>query len=243
MAVLSLKGLRIGAADLEIIKGISLDVEEGEVHVIMGQNGSGKSTLLSALAGNPKYSVSGKALFEGNDLLVLKPHERARRGLFLAFQTPTEVPGVTLASFLRRAYAARFGDEMSALEFDKILQAKAESMELTRSFFSRGINDGMSGGERKMSEILQLSVLEPRLAMLDEPDSGLDVDALDRVGAAIGRIRRNKMSMIIVTHYARVLRSIKADKVHVMHMGKIVASGDEKLAQKIEEKGYSWVLQ
>jgi len=200
MALLSLKGFRVSAADLEIIQGISLDVEEGEVHVIMGQNGSGKSTLLSALAGNPKYKASGEALFEGNDLLALKPHERARRGLFLAFQTPVEVPGVPLASMLRRAYAARFGDEMSASEFDKILQAKAEAMELARSFFSRGINDGMSGGERKMSEILQLSVLEPRLAMLDEPDSGLDVDALERVGAAIGKIRKNKMSMIIVTH-------------------------------------------
>ena len=243
MALLSLKNLRASAGEKEIIQGITLDVGEGEVHVIMGQNGSGKSTLLSALAGNPKYAVKGAALFEEKDLLALKPHERARRGLFLAFQSPIEVPGVSLSSFLRRAYAARFGDEMSASEFDKILFAKAEAMGLARSFFSRGINDGMSGGERKMSEILQLSVLEPRLAMLDEPDSGLDVDALERVGAAIGKVRKNGMSMVIVTHYARVLRSIKADKVHVMHLGKLVASGDEKLAHKIEEKGYSWVLQ
>lgn len=242
MAILSLKNFQVSAGEKEIIRGISLDVCEGEVHVIMGQNGCGKSTLLSALAGNPKYAVKGTALFEGNGLLALKPHERARRGLFLAFQSPIEVPGVTLASFLRRAYAARFGDEMSAAEFDKILQAKSEAMGLARSFYSRGINDGMSGGERKMSEILQLSVLEPRLAMLDEPDSGLDVDALERVGAAIGKIRRNGMSMIIVTHYARVLHSIKADRVHVMHLGKIVASGDEKLAHKIEENGYGWVL-
>ena len=243
MALLSLKNLRVSAGEKEIIRGVSLDVGEGEVHVIMGQNGSGKSTLLSALAGNPKYAADGTALFEGKDLLALKPHERARRGLFLAFQSPIEVPGVSLSSFLRRAYAARFGDEMSALEFDRILSAKAEAIGLTRSFFSRGINDGMSGGERKMSEILQLSVLEPRLAMLDEPDSGLDVDALERVGAAIGKIRRNGMSMIIVTHYARVLRGIKADRVHVLHAGKLVASGDERLAQKIEEKGYGWVLQ
>ena len=243
MALLSLKNLRVTAGEKEIIQGISLEVGEGEVHVIMGQNGSGKSTLLSALAGNPKYSVKGEAAFEGKDLLSLKPHERARRGLFLAFQSPLEVPGVTLASFMRRAYAARFGDEMSVSEFEKILAAKADTIGLTRSFFSRGINEGMSGGERKMSEILQLSVLEPRLAMLDEPDSGLDVDALERVGAAIGKIRRNKMSMIIVTHYARVLRSIKADKVHVLNAGKLVASGDERLAHKIEEKGYSWVLQ
>jgi len=242
MALLSLKGLQVSAGEKEIIRGISLDVGEGEVHVIMGQNGSGKSTLLSALAGNPKYSVKGAALFEEKDLLALKPHERARRGMFLAFQSPIEVPGVSLSSFLRRAYAARFGDEMSASEFDTILSAKAEALGLARSFFSRGINDGMSGGERKMSEILQLSVLEPRLAMLDEPDSGLDVDALERVGAAIGKVRKNGMSMVIVTHYARVLRSIKADKVHVMHLGKLVASGDEKLAHKIEEKGYGWVL-
>ncbi|MCX6771223.1 MAG: Fe-S cluster assembly ATPase SufC [Candidatus Micrarchaeota archaeon] len=243
MALLSLKNLRVSAGEKEIIQGVSLEVGEGEVHVIMGQNGSGKSTLLSSLAGNPKYSVSGKAVFEGKDLLALKPHERARRGLFLAFQSPIEVPGVSLASFLRRAYAARFGDEMSALEFDKILSAKAEAAGVARSFLQRGINDGMSGGERKMSEILQLSVLEPRLAMLDEPDSGLDVDALERVGAAIGKIRKNGMSMIIVTHYARVLRSIKADRVHVLHAGKLAASGDERLAHKIEEKGYGWVLQ
>lgn len=243
MALLSLKNLRISAGEKEIVQGISLDVGEGEVHVIMGQNGSGKSTLLSSLAGSPKYAVKGEEMFEGKDLLALKPHERARRGLFLAFQSPIEVPGVSLASFLRRAYAARFGDEMSALEFDKILQAKAEAIGIARSFFSRGINDGMSGGERKMSEILQLSVLEPRLAMLDEPDSGLDVDAIERVGAAIGKIRKNGMSMIIVTHYARVLKGIKADRVHVLHAGKLAASGDERLAQKIEEKGYGWVLQ
>jgi Fe-S cluster assembly ATP-binding protein len=243
MALLSLKNLQISAGDKEIIQGISLDVGEGEVHVIMGQNGSGKSTLLSAISGNPKYLVKGEASFEGKDLLALKPHERARRGIFLAFQSPIEVPGVSLASFMRRAYAARFGDEMSAAEFDKILQAKAEAVGLARAFFSRGINEGMSGGERKMGEMLQLSVLEPRLAMLDEPDSGLDVDALERVGAAMGKIRRNGMSMIIVTHYARVLRGIKADKVHVMHAGKLVASGDERLAHKIEEKGYGWVLQ
>jgi Fe-S cluster assembly ATP-binding protein len=234
--------LRASAGGKEIVRGVSLDVGEGEVHVIMGQNGSGKSTLLSALAGNPKYAVKGRAEFEGKGLLALKPHERARRGLFLAFQSPIEVPGVTFAGMLRRAYAARFGDEMPAAEFGKILSAKAEAMGLTRSFFSRGINEGMSGGERKMGEMLQLSVLEPRLAMLDEPDSGLDVDALERVGGAIGRIRKNGMSMVIVTHYARVLRSVKADRVHVMHMGKIVASGDEKLAHKIEENGYGWVL-
>jgi Fe-S cluster assembly ATP-binding protein len=243
MALLSLKELHINAGEKKIISGLSLDIGEGEVHVVMGQNGSGKSTLLSAIAGSPKYSVKGSAVFEGKDLLSLKPHERARRGIFLAFQSPLEVPGVSLESFLRRAYAARFGDEMSALEFSKILQAKAEGLGISRSFFPRSINDGMSGGERKMSEILQLSVLEPRLAMLDEPDSGLDVDALERVGRAIGKLRHRNMSMLIVTHYARVLAGIKPDRVHVMHAGKIVASGDERLAQKIEERGYGWVLQ
>jgi Fe-S cluster assembly ATP-binding protein len=243
MALLALKNLRVSAGEREIVRGVSLEVGEGEVHVIMGQNGSGKSTLLSALAGSPKYSVEGQALFEGEDLLLLKAHERARRGIFLAFQSPLEVPGVSLESMLRRAYAARFGDEMPVGEFGRILSAKAETLGFARPFFARGINDGMSGGERKMSEILQLSVLEPRLAMLDEPDSGLDVDALERVSKAIGKIRHGKMSLVIVTHYARVLRSVKADKVHVMRLGKIVASGDERLAHKIEEKGYSWVLQ
>jgi Fe-S cluster assembly ATP-binding protein len=242
MVLLSLKNLRASAGEKEIVQGVTLDVNEGEVHVIMGQNGSGKSTLLSAIAGNPKYTVKGEAIFEGKDLLPMKPHERARGGIFLAFQSPIEVPGITLPSMLRRAYAARFGDEMSVAEFDKILTAKAETLGLMRSFFSRGINDGMSGGERKMSEMLQLSVLEPRLALLDEPDSGLDVDALERISSAIGKIRKGKMSMIIVTHYARMLRGIKPDRVHVLHAGKIVASGDERLAQKIEEKGYSWVL-
>ena len=243
MGLLSVKNLCVSAGEKEIVSGLDLEIGEGEVHVIMGQNGSGKSTLLSALAGSPKYSVEGSVLFEGKNLLSKKPHERARDGMFLGFQSPVEVPGVSLASFLRQAYAARVGKGVSVAEFSKVLDAKAPLVGVERSFFERGINEGMSGGERKMSEILQMAVLEPKLAMLDEPDSGLDVDALARVGKAIGKIRGREMSVLIVTHYARILQWIEPDRVHVMHAGKIVASGDARLAKKIEEKGYSWVLE
>ena len=243
MELLSVKNLSVSAGEKEIISGLNLEIGKGEVHVIMGQNGSGKSTLLSAIAGSPKYAVKGSVRFDGKDLLALQPHERARAGVFLGFQSPIEVPGVSLASFLRQAYAARIGKSVSVAEFLRVMDAKAALVGMERSFFERGINEGMSGGERKMSEILQMAVLEPRLAMLDEPDSGLDVDALARVGKAIGKIRGKEMSVLIVTHYARILQGIEPDRVHVMHAGKIVASGDARLVKKIEEKGYSWVLQ
>ena len=190
MNLLEVNGLKAYADKKEIVKGVSLAVKPGEVHVIMGQNGSGKSTLLNALAGHPKYRVEGSATFEGKDLFAMKPHERARAGLFLAFQSPNEVAGVSLASFLRRAYVARFGKEVSVAEFEKIMNEKMRLLGMDRAFAERGVNEGFSGGEKKRSEILQLAVLEPKLAMLDELDSGLDVDALAKIAERCSLIRK-----------------------------------------------------
>ena len=241
MNLLEVKNLRVFAGETEIVKGVSLSIKPGEVHVIMGQNGSGKSTLLNALAGHPKYKSVGTARFGGKDLLSMKPHGRARAGLFLAFQSPNEVPGVALSAFLRRAYVARHGKEISVMEFDRLLEGKMKLLGMDRQFASRGVNEGFSGGEKKRSEILQLAVLEPKLAMLDELDSGLDVDALSRIAELLGSIKKDDTSLLIVTHYARILRNLKADKVHVMRGGKIIASGDSRLASKLEEKGYNWI--
>jgi len=241
MELLEVKNLKVSADGKEIVKGVTLSVQPGEVHVIMGQNGSGKSTLLNALAGHPKYKVEGEANFSGKSLLSMKPHERARAGLFLAFQSPNEVPGVTLFSFLRRAYVARFGREVSVAEFEKIMSEKMRLLGMEKSFAERGVNEGFSGGEKKRSEMLQLAVLEPKLAMLDELDSGLDVDALSKIADTIAKIRKSDTSLIIVTHYARILKGLKADRVHVMRDGKIIASGKGELAARLEEKGYSWI--
>ncbi|MCX6772487.1 MAG: Fe-S cluster assembly ATPase SufC [Candidatus Micrarchaeota archaeon] len=240
MALLETKNLKVYAGETEIVKGVSLTVQPGEVHVIMGQNGSGKSTLLNALAGHPKYSVKGSAEFDGKNLLALKPHERARAGMFLAFQSPNEISGVTLSAFLRRAYAARFGKEVSVAEFEKILRDKMKLLGMEPSFAERGVNEGFSGGEKKRSEILQLAVLEPRLALLDELDSGLDVDALSKIAQTLALIRKKETGIVIVTHYARILKGLHVDKVHVMKDGKIILSGDGRLANKLEEQGYAW---
>lgn len=241
MNLLETKDLKAYADKKEIVKGVSLSVKPGEVHVIMGQNGSGKSTLLNALAGHPKYRVEGSATFEGKDLFAMKPHERARAGLFLAFQQPNEVSGVTLSAFLRRAYVARFGREVSVAEFEKIMNEKMRLLGMDRAFAERGVNEGFSGGEKKRSEILQLAVLEPKLAMLDELDSGLDVDALAKIAETISLIRKPETSIIIVTHYARILKNLPCDHVHVMRDGKIIASGKGELAGRLEEKGYGWI--
>jgi len=240
MDLLEVKNLRVSVDGKEIVKGVSLSIKPGEVHVIMGQNGSGKSTLLNALAGHPKYKVEGEANFSGKSLLAMKPHERARAGLFLAFQSPNEVPGVTLFSFLRRAYVARFGREVSVAEFEKIMNEKMRLLGMEKSFAERGVNEGFSGGEKKRSEMLQLAVLEPKLAMLDELDSGLDVDALSKIAETIALIRKKDTAIVIVTHYARILKGLKADRVHVMKDGRVVLSGDEKLAHKLESDGYAW---
>ena len=241
MELLEIKNFSVSADSKEIVKTVSLAIKPGEVHVIMGQNGSGKSTLLNALAGHPKYKASGSVKFAGKDLLAMKPHERARAGLFLAFQTPNEVPGVALSSFLRRAYVARHGEEISVPEFDALLDGKMKLLGMDRQFASRGVNEGFSGGEKKRSEILQLAVLEPKLAMLDELDSGLDVDALAKIAKLLVAIKKKDTALLIVTHYARILKDLKADAVHVMRDGKIIASGDGRLAEKLEERGYSWI--
>ena len=241
MDILEIKSLKAFADGKEIVKGVDLTVKPGEVHVIMGQNGSGKSTLLNALAGHPKYKVEGSALFEGKNLLGMKPHERSRAGMFLAFQHPNEVSGVSLSSFLRRAYASRFGVEVSVPQFQKIMREKMDLLGMEESFSQRGVNEGFSGGEKKKSEILQLAVLEPTLAMLDELDSGLDVDALSKIAQIIALARKKDTSLIIVTHYARILKNLKADHVHVMSNGRIIASGGGDLASRLEEKGYTWV--
>ncbi len=241
MSLLEINNLKVFAEDKEIVRGLSLTVKPGEVHVIMGQNGSGKSTLLNALAGHPKYRAEGSVKFDGKDLLAQKPHERARAGVFLAFQHPNEVSGVTLSSFLRRAYVARNGREASVAEFEKILVEKMRMLGMEHSFAERGVNEGFSGGEKKRSEILQLAVLEPRLAMLDELDSGLDVDALAKIAETLSMIRKPDTAVIIVTHYARILKNLKADRVHVMRDGQIVASGDGRLAVQLEENGYGWI--
>jgi len=241
MDMLELRNLRVFAEGKEIVKGVSLCVKQGEVHVIMGQNGSGKSTLLNALAGHPKYRTEGVAKFEGKDLLAMKPHERARAGLFLAFQSPNEVPGVALSSFLRRAHVARQGKEISVAAFEKMMDEKMKLLGMEKSFASRGVNEGFSGGEKKRSEMLQLAVLQPRLALLDELDSGLDVDALSKIASAVEKIREKDSSLVIVTHYARILRNLKPDAVHVMREGRIIASGSGELARKLEEKGYEWI--
>ncbi len=241
MNMLEVKNLKVFAEGSEIVTGVTLSIKPGEVHVIMGQNGSGKSTLLNALAGHPKYSTKGTARFLGKNLLAMKPHERSRAGLFLAFQHPNEVPGVSLAAFLRRAYVARHGKEISVAQFEAVLQEKMKLLGMEKPFAERGVNEGFSGGEKKHSEILQLAVLEPRLAMLDELDSGLDVDALSRIAGLLGKTMGSDSSLLIVTHYSRILRNLKCDAVHVMRDGKIIASGKAGLADKLEEKGYGWI--
>ena len=241
MNLLDVENLSVSADGKKIVKGVSLSIRPGEVHVIMGQNGSGKSTLLNALAGHPKYAAAGKVKFAGKDLLAMKPHERARAGLFLAFQSPNEVPGVALSSFLRRAYVATHGNEISVPEFEKLLDEKMKLLGMDRAFAARGVNEGFSGGEKKRSEILQLSVLGPKLAMLDELDSGLDVDALGKISELLVAIKGKDTALLIVTHYARILKGLKADAVHVMRDGAIIASGDARLAEKLEKQGYSWI--
>ena len=241
MDLLDVKNLSVLAEGKKIVKGVTLSIKPGEVHVIMGQNGSGKSTLLNALAGHPKYVAEGSVKFAGKDLLAMKPHERARAGLFLAFQSPNEVPGVALSSFLRRAYVARHGKEISVPEFENLLNEKMKLLGMDRNFASRGVNEGFSGGEKKRSEILQLSVLQPKLAMLDELDSGLDVDALSKISELLAAIKSKDTALLIVTHYARILKGLKPDKVHVMRDGAIIASGDSRLAEKLEERGYTWI--
>jgi len=230
----------------EILKGIDLSVNKGEVHAIMGPNGSGKSTLAKILAGHPDYHVTrGEVLFEGQNLLELPPDERAREGVFLAFQYPVEIPGVSNAQFLRMAYNEKMKhleqEELDPLEFKDLLQERAKLVEMDASFMNRSVNEGFSGGEKKRNEILQMAVLEPKLAVLDETDSGLDIDALRVVSGGVNKLRRPENAIILVTHYQRLLNYIIPDVVHVLSGGRIVKSGGKELALELEAKGYDWI--
>ncbi|HET8649374.1 MAG TPA: Fe-S cluster assembly ATPase SufC [Gemmatimonadales bacterium] len=246
--MLQIRDLHASAGDKEILKGISLTVNAGEVHAIMGPNGSGKSTLAQVLAGHPAYEVTaGQVLLDGRDLLDMEPEERAHAGVFLAFQYPVEIPGVSNSYFLRAAYnelrKARGEEELDPMDFMDLLESKLQVVEWGPEIMSRAVNAGFSGGEKKRNEILQMAVLEPRLAILDETDSGLDIDALRIVAAGVNSLRRPDNATILVTHYQRLLNYIVPDYVHVLAGGRIVKSGGKDLALELEARGYEWVDQ
>jgi Fe-S cluster assembly ATP-binding protein len=245
-AMLEVRGLRAGAGGQEILKGIDLRVNAGEVHAIMGPNGSGKSTLAQVLAGHPAYTVTGGTVtFLGQDLLELEPEERAQRGVFLAFQYPVEIPGVTNAYFLRAAYnairKARGEEELDPIDFLERLESRLKLVGWGPEIMQRAVNSGFSGGEKKRNEILQMAVLEPRLAILDETDSGLDIDALRIVADGVNALRAPDRATIVVTHYQRLLNFIVPDVVHVLVEGRIATSGSKELALELEAKGYEWL--
>jgi Fe-S cluster assembly ATP-binding protein len=244
--VLEINDLHAGIGDREILKGISLNVNAGEVHAVMGPNGSGKSTLAQVLAGNPSYEVTkGAVRYNGQDLLEMDPEVRAQNGIFLAFQYPVEIPGVSIAYFLRSAYneirKANSQEEVDPLEFLDLVQEKLKLVDMDESMLSRSVNQGFSGGEKKRNEIFQMAVLSPRLAILDETDSGLDIDALRIVAEGVNKLRSPDNATIIVTHYQRLLNYIVPDYVHVLANGRIVKSGGKELALELEEKGYDWL--
>ena len=245
--MLEIKGLRASVGEKEILKGIDLSVRGGEVHAIMGPNGSGKSTLAQVLAGNPMFDVTGgSVLYDGRELSELPPEERAQAGIFLAFQYPIEIPGVSNAYFLRSAYneirKARGEEEVDPMEFVGIVEEKLQLVDMNPDMLNRSVNTGFSGGEKKRNEILQLAVLEARLAILDQTDSGLDIDALRTVADGVNKLRDKNRSFIVVTHYQRLLNYIVPDYVHVLSAGRIVKSGDRKLALELEERGYDWLV-
>jgi len=244
--MLDIKNLQVKVEGKQILKGIDLHVNTGEVHAIMGPNGSGKSTLARALSGHPEYEVTGgTVLFQGKDLLDLDPDERAREGVFMAFQYPVEIAGVNNAYFLKAALNAKrkhHGEpELDAMEFMQLIKAKSALLEIDQSMLSRAVNEGFSGGEKKRNEIFQMALLEPKLAILDETDSGLDIDALKVVSKGVNALRSPERSVIVVTHYQRLLNYIVPDFVHVLSGGRIVKSGGKELAHELEAKGYSWI--
>jgi len=244
--MLEIRGLKASAGESEILRGVDLTVNAGEVHAIMGPNGSGKSTLAQVIAGHPAYEVTGgQVTYLGQDLLDMEPEERAQAGVFLAFQYPVEIPGVSNAYFLRAAYneirKARGQDELDPMDFLDVLEEKLRIVEWGPEIMSRAVNSGFSGGEKKRNEILQMAVLDPRLAVLDETDSGLDIDALRIVASGVNRLRRPDNATIVVTHYQRLLNYIVPDYVHVLSGGRIVKSGGKELALELEARGYDWV--
>jgi Fe-S cluster assembly ATP-binding protein len=246
--LLEVIGLRASAGEKEILRGIDLTVHAGEVHAVMGPNGSGKSTLAQVIAGHPAYQVTaGQILYEGRDLLEMEPEERAQAGVFLAFQYPVEIPGISNAYFLRAAYneirKARGLEEVDSMDFLDLLEEKLRVVEWGPEIMSRAVNSGFSGGEKKRNEILQMAVLEPKLAVLDETDSGLDIDALRIVANGVNTLRRPENATVLVTHYQRLLNYIVPDRVHVLSAGRIVKSGGKELAFELEERGYEWLEQ
>ena len=244
MNALEIKDLHVNIGDKPIVKGLTLTVRKGEVHAIMGPNGTGKSTLSKAIAGHPDYEItSGSVLLDGRNILEMEPDERARAGIFLAFQYPCEIPGVSIANFIRAAMQARLkdGEELDATGYYKQLYAQMDSLKIDRKFTSRAVNDGFSGGEKKRCEILQMAMLKPRFAFMDETDSGLDIDALRIVSEGIEHMRGPDLGILLITHYQRLLNHIVPDFVHVMYDGRIVKSGDKSLALELEAKGYDWV--
>ncbi|MDE6126148.1 MAG: Fe-S cluster assembly ATPase SufC [Muribaculaceae bacterium] len=244
--LLEVNGLRAKVEDKEILKGVDLTVRAGEVHAIMGPNGSGKSTLSGVLTGNPAYTVTGgSATFHGLDLLALSPEDRSHEGLFLSFQYPVEIPGVSMVNFMRAAVNAKrkyFNEApLSASDFLKLMRQKRAIVELDNKLASRSVNEGFSGGEKKRNEIFQMAMLEPRLSILDETDSGLDIDALRVVAGGVNQLKSKDNATIVITHYQRLLDYIKPDFVHVLYKGRIVRSGGPELALELEERGYDWI--
>lgn len=246
--MLEIKDLHVAVEGKAILKGVNLTIRDGEVHVLMGPNGSGKSTLSNVLVGNPRYEVmQGSMVFNGKNLLALTPEDRAHEGIFMSFQAPTEIPGVSMTNFLRAALNAKrkyFGLEpLPAQEFLKLLREKRQLVGLDARFMNRGVNEGFSGGERKRNEIFQMAVLEPLFSILDETDSGLDVDALRTVAEGFQSLRTPQTSALVITHYQRMLDYMKPDFVHVLADGRIIRDGDVSLGYEIEEKGFEWLLQ
>jgi Fe-S cluster assembly ATP-binding protein len=234
--------LQVSIEGKEILKGVSLSINRGEVHALMGPNGSGKSTLANTLMGHPRYKVTGgRVLFKGEDILGLRPDQRAQRGLFLAFQYPTAIPGVTMVNFLRASLKAVRGSDVPVREFRTMLKETMDLLKVDESFARRYVNDGFSGGEKKRAEVLQLGILRPEMAVLDETDSGLDIDALRTVAEGVSALMGPGMGVLIITHYQRILNYIKPDFVHVMFGGRIVKSGGRELAEELEAKGYEWI--
>jgi Fe-S cluster assembly ATP-binding protein len=244
MSQLEIKNLHVAIGEKEIVKGLTLTIRQGEVHAVMGPNGTGKSTLAKAIAGHPDYTItSGDVLLDGHSILEQEADERARAGLFLAFQYPSEIPGVSIANFLRAALQARLaeGEELDATAYYQRLYAKMDLLKIDRKFTSRAVNDGFSGGEKKRCEILQMAMLEPKFALMDETDSGLDIDALRIVAEGVNALRGPGLGVLLITHYQRLLNYIVPDFVHVMYDGRLVKSGDKSLALELEAKGYDWV--
>ena len=244
MSSIVIQDLHVSINEQAIVRGVNLEFAQGEIHAVMGPNGSGKSTLAKVIAGHPDYQVTqGDILLDGESILDLEPDERARRGLFLAFQYPIEIPGVSNANFLRAAIQARLpeGEELDATEFYHRLYEKMDLLEIRREFTARSVNEGFSGGEKKRNEILQLAMLEPAFAILDETDSGLDIDALKVVANGVNKLHGPGIGILLITHYQRLLNYIVPDFVHVMSEGRIVRSGDKELALELESKGYDWL--